>query len=311
MKAVKIHDLYKRFGAKEVIRGLSLEIDEGEIFGLLGPNGAGKSTTINMLCYLLGYDKGEIWVFEKSHQLFAREIKSILGMVPQELALFEELTAYENVHFFGALYGLRKDVLTAAVKEAISFVGLENHLKEKAKTFSGGMKRRLNIACGIVHRPKLVIMDEPTVGIDPQSRHYILQAIKKLKEQGTTIIYTTHYMEEAEQLCDRIAIMDEGMVVEMGTTSQLKAIISDHYTLEVCIGAMEDLDVKPLKKMQGIEQIGLSEQKLTIVFKKEVSCIGSILEELARQHITVLDIHTKIHSLEDVFLALTGKKLRD
>ncbi|MGL4344488.1 MAG: ABC transporter ATP-binding protein [Cellulosilyticaceae bacterium] len=311
MKAIKIEDLYKRFNTTEVIQGLSLEIEEGEIFGLLGPNGAGKSTTINILCYLLPYDKGTMTVFDKPHHQEQREIKKGLGVVPQELAIFEELSAFENVRFFGELYGLRKEKLRQRTREALAFVGLGEKEKDKAKTFSGGMKRRLNIACGIVHEPRLVIMDEPTVGIDPQSRNYILQAIKRLKDKGTTVIYTTHYMEEAEQLCDRIAIMDEGRVLEIGTANELKNIMSEHHTLEIVVGTIDPIQIEPLRQIKGVQQIHLTEQKLTIISSKEVPCITEVIEALAAQKVSLLAINTKVHSLEDVFLTLTGKKLRD
>lgn len=311
MKAIQIYDLYKCFGQNVAVNGLRLDVEEGEIFGLLGPNGAGKSTTINILSDLVKKDKGEIKVFDKVLETHKTQIKQQLGVVPQELAIFEELTAYENVKFFGQLYGLKKQALEEASLRALEFVGLMDKAKSKAKSFSGGMKRRLNIACGIVHSPKLIIMDEPTVGIDPQSRNYILKAIQTLNKDGATIIYTTHYMQEAEQICTRIAIVDEGRVVAIGSADELKEIINEQTTVEVEVDDLLQVNETELKKIQGVEGVTFEGNKVIIGIKKEIQCIDKVMSVLIAEGAWIIGVTTKTPTLEDVFLNLTGKKLRD
>jgi ABC-2 type transport system ATP-binding protein len=213
MSILKLKDLVKRYDQNIAVDNISLDVGEGELFGLLGPNGAGKSTTINMVCGLLKPNQGEIIIDGVSLKEKPMECKSKLGLVPQEIALYDTLTAYENIEFFGKLSGLRGAKLTERVNEALEFVGLSDKSKSIPKSFSGGMKRRLNIACAIVHHPKVIIMDEPTVGIDPQSRNHILESVRKLNKMGSTVIYTSHYMEEVEALCTRIAIMDHGRLM--------------------------------------------------------------------------------------------------
>ena len=217
MTIVKLDQVTKKFGDVTAVDKVSLEIEEGEIFGLLGPNGAGKSTAINMITGLLTPDGGSISIFDKDVRKDRMVTKSYVGIVPQDVAIYEDLTSLENVKFFAGLYGLRGKELEAAALEALEFTGLSEKKNQFPKSFSGGMKRRLNIACAIAHKPKLIIMDEPTVGIDPQSRNHILQSVKKLNETGSTIIYTSHYMEEVEEICTRIAIMDHGKVIALGT----------------------------------------------------------------------------------------------
>lgn len=219
---LEIKDLRKSYGEKEAVKGVSFYLKEGEILGFLGPNGAGKSTTINMISTVLDLDEGSISFLNNDIQNNSNNFKSNLGVVPQELAYFSDLTAYDNVKFFCSLYGLKGEILKDRVKEALEFVGLWNKKKEYPDSFSGGMKRRLNIACAIAHRPKLLIMDEPTVGIDPQSRNNILEAIKKLNSMGTTIIYTSHYMEEVEALCSRLVVIDQGEIIEEGSKEDIK-----------------------------------------------------------------------------------------
>ena len=311
MKAVEITQVYKMFKEHIAINNLSLTVNEGEIFGLLGPNGAGKSTLINILSTLMAKDKGEVKVWEKSTDQEAMAIKQMIGVVPQDIAIFEELSAYENVKFFGSLYGLRGKALESATKEALVFVGLEERTKDKAKTFSGGMKRRLNIACGIVHKPKLVIMDEPTVGIDPQSRHYILESIKKLNAGGSTIIYTTHYMEEAEALCERIAIMDRGSIIAMGNQNELEALIDDKTTVQVGVKDLAKVDLEELNRIKGVEKVQCEEGGLSIISRKEITNLDKIMAALIGSGTQITRVQTKKLDLEDVFLSLTGRTLRD
>lgn len=222
---VNIKGLTKKYDNKEVVDGISLEIKEGEIFGLLGPNGAGKSTTMNMLCSLIKPTSGEISLFGYDIKKAGKKIKPLIGYIPQELAIYEKLKAWENVELFTSLYDIRGEALKAAVNDALGFVELSDKRNVMAKTFSGGMKRRLNIACALGHKPKLLIFDEPTVGIDPQSRNFILEKIKKVNEEGTTVIYTSHYMEEVEAICTRIAIMDNGKIIACGTKDEIKNLV--------------------------------------------------------------------------------------
>lgn len=242
MNILDIRGLTKKFGDFVAVDNMSLTIREGEIFGFLGANGAGKSTTINMISSLLRPTSGEIRILEKDIAKQSRFAKTNLGIVPQDLAIYEDMTAYENVSFFAGLYGLRGDKLKERAEEALEFVGLSDKAKSFPKNFSGGMKRRLNIACAIAHKPKLIIMDEPTVGIDPQSRNYILTSVRKLNESGCTIIYTSHYMEEVEEICSRIAIVDHGKIIAEGTKEQLKSTITD----------VKDIRIE-LKSVQGTE----------------------------------------------------------
>ncbi len=222
---LKTEGLTKKFDHKAVVDNVSLEIRQGEVFGLLGPNGAGKSTTMNMICSLLKPTSGSIEIFEKDVKKDSRKVKSMIGYIPQELAIHGNLKAWENVELFTSLYDVKGKDLKDAVTKSLEFVGLEDKRNSFAKTFSGGMKRRLNIACAIGHKPKLLIFDEPTVGIDPQSRNFILEKIRYVNSQGTTIIYTSHYMEEVEALCTRIAIMDNGQIIACGTKEELKEMV--------------------------------------------------------------------------------------
>ena len=220
-KIIEVKNLQKSYKTNKALDGLSFDLYEGEILGILGPNGAGKSTTINILSTILKKDAGEILYFGKPMEKNEKEIKSKLGIVPQDLAIYEDVSAYKNISFFASLYGLKGEELKKAVEYALKFVGLEERQKDKPKHYSGGMKRRLNIACSIAHRPKVLILDEPTVGIDPQSRNHILSALQDLKNEGTTIIYTTHYMEEIEEMADRVVIVDKGKKIEEGTIPEL------------------------------------------------------------------------------------------
>ena len=236
MKILSINNLEKRYGDFTAVDNITLEVNEGEIFGFLGPNGAGKSTTINIVSGLIKSSAGEVNIFNKPLKKFEKEIKKKIGVVPQTLAIYSELSAEENIKFFASIYGVKGEELKKAVEYALEFTGLIEHRKTKAKNFSGGMMRRLNIACGIAHKPKLVIMDEPTVGIDPQSRNHILESVKELNRNGCTIIYTSHYMEEVENICDRIAIIDKGKIIAEGTKEELISLISDIQSLRYRLG---------------------------------------------------------------------------
>ncbi|MBO3443466.1 ATP-binding cassette domain-containing protein [Clostridium sp. CCUG 7971] len=310
MKYIEINGLYKSFGDFIALENLNLTIEKGDIFGLLGPNGSGKSTTINILTNILDKDRGSIKICNKEVKKSDSELKGKLGIVPQDLAIFEDMTALENVMFFGSLYGLRGKELKEKSLKALEFVGLEES-KKLSKTFSGGMKRRLNIACGIVHGPEILILDEPTVGIDPQSRNHIMKSIKILNSNGCTIIYTTHYMEEVEALCNNIAIIDKGKVIAKGSKDSLKSIISNKNKFEVLVNDITNIDEKELSTIKGIDSVEFKENKIYISIDREKNSLNEFILYLSSRDIKILDIKSKVITLEDVFLNLTGRKLRD
>lgn len=311
MNAVKIEGLTKRFGDVIAIDNINLEIEEGEIYGLLGPNGAGKSTAINIICGLLKIDKGNVYVFGKEIRRDPDFTKGNIGIVPQDLAIYGDLSAYENVSFFASLYGLRGKELKENVEMALKFVGLEDKAREMPKIFSGGMKRRLNIACAIAHRPKLVIMDEPTVGIDPQSRNHILESVKELNRMGSTIIYTSHYMEEVEAICTKISIIDHGKIIAEGTKEELESIITDVNTVMITVGSVAGINEDKLKEINGVKNIEINENAVKIISSKDVNNLDKIILYFMSNHIPIKDVKSQTPDLETVFLTLTGRKLRD
>ncbi|KMM59182.1 antibiotic ABC transporter ATP-binding protein [Bacillus glycinifermentans] len=311
MNVLEIKNLTKKFGDFVAVDNMSLSIEEGEIFGLLGANGAGKSTTINMISGLLRSNEGEVLILGKNTAAFRKHAKMNIGIVPQDLAIYEDLTAYENVKFFAGLYGLRGSLLHERVEEALQFVGLGDKHKSFPKNFSGGMKRRLNIACAIAHRPKLIIMDEPTVGIDPHSRNYILQSVKKLNDMGSTIIYTSHYMEEVEEICTRIAIVDHGKVIAEGAKEQLKAIITDTKDIWITVKSAGNVDLGKLKEIRGVETVSVEENTMKINSDTGVSNLNQIIEYLMTSGVEIRSLEEKAPNLETVFLTLTGRNLRD
>lgn len=306
---LEVKKLVKRYGSKLAVSDVSFKVEKGEIYGLLGPNGAGKSTTINVITGLIQKDSGQVTIGGLDLDKELTKAKYLLGIVPQELAIYNDLSALANVKFFGSLYGLSGRKLNERALETLDFVGLLDKAKDKVKTFSGGMKRRLNIACGLVHRPKLLILDEPTVGIDPQSRNHIMEAILQLNREGTTILYTTHYMEEAEQLCSRIAIMDAGQIVAQGNLSELRGLIEENWYIAIKVKGMPDVD--KLSRVSGVEKIDLNGNALRFTCRGKHAQLRDILEVLAQTHSEVLDLSIDEPNLEDVFLTLTGKRLRD
>ena len=310
MNVIEIRELNKKFETFVAIDNISLEIQEGEIYGLLGPNGAGKSTAIAIICGLLKPTSGEIKILDVDVTKSMRGQNKKIGYVPQEIALYSEFTAYENLKFFGELYGLRGIKLKEKIEYALEFTGLLEQSKKIVGKFSGGMKRRLNIACAIMHEPKIVIMDEPTVGIDPQSRNLILEAVKKLNKKGTTIIYTTHYMEEISAICTKIAIMDHGNIIVTGTEEELKSLISDFNVLEVEIIG-DNFNIDGINDVIGVTKFEVKENKVSIFSEKEVSNLNKIIEFLGDRDIKISNIGFKDITLETVFLSLTGRSLRD
>lgn len=310
---IEVKDLKKYFKGNKAVNDLSFNLYKGEILGFLGPNGAGKSTTINILSTILKHDMGEIKFFGKDIESNKKWIKSQLGIVPQELAIFEDISAYKNVEFFASLYGLSGVELKNAVLKALKAVGLENKRDSKPSTFSGGMKRRLNIACAIAHNPKILILDEPTVGIDPQSRNHILESIKKLKNNGTSIIYTTHYMEEVEEIADRVIIMDSGRSIAEGTISQLMESYKNTRVYKISISSfnIEDLKYDFLYEIEGIQKVEFKNKLLSITTIKEIENLDKIILNLIDKGLKISHITSEEGNLEMVFLKLTGKKLRD
>ncbi|MFD3270025.1 ATP-binding cassette domain-containing protein [Paenibacillus dendritiformis] len=309
---LEIRNLTKKFGDFIAVDNISLNVREGEIFGFLGANGAGKSTTINMIASLLQSTKGEISLLGKNIAKHNRFAKMNIGIVPQDLAIYEDMTAYENVHFFAGLYGLRGELLKKRTEEALDFVGLGDKHASFPKNFSGGMKRRLNIACAIAHRPKLIIMDEPTVGIDPHSRNYILGSVRKLNEMGCTIIYTSHYMEEVEEICTRIAIVDHGKIIAEGTKEQLTATITESKEIWIGIKSSEPaLEVDAIRQIPGITSVRLEEQMLKIISKAEINNLNLIIQQLIKDQVEIRSVEEQAPNLETVFLTLTGRNLRD
>lgn len=307
---LEIKNLVKRYGEFLAIDNVNLKVEEGEILGLLGPNGAGKTTTINTILGLLSYDSGEISIFERNLRDSEKEIKSNIGVVPQNIALYYELTAYENLDLFGRLYGLKGRALTGGIEDALEFTGLKEKRNGKVHTFSGGMKRRLNIACALVHKPKFIIMDEPTVGIDPQSRNYILEAVRKLNENGCTIIYTSHYMEEVEALCNKIAIMDQGKMIAYGSKDELRNLVSHEDVINVILDRVSYKVKEELSKLDGVIEVNGDGKSLEIILDKHRNMISQVVEIIARDN-KMVSINMEKQSLERVFLTLTGRKLRD
>jgi ABC-2 type transport system ATP-binding protein len=311
MKALEIKNVTKRFNDKLVIDNVSLEVDEGEIFGLLGPNGAGKSTLINLIVGLLKIDKGDILVQGLNIEKEDIKAKEKIGLVPQEIALFEGLTARENLEYWGGLYGLKGSLLKDRINEALEIAALQEHLKKPVKNYSGGMKRRLNIAAAMMHHPEILIMDEPTVGVDPQSRNHIFEVVRKMnKEYNSTIVYTSHYMEEVEALCHRIMILDSGKEVASGTNEELKRmVISDKIIKVKAQGNIGDLMFN-IKKLSGVSAVELKDDELKIVSNEKMS-LNELLLEVSKNNTTIKNIVVEEPTLEEVFLTLTGKKLRD
>lgn len=309
MSLVEIKNLCKRFGQHTAVKDISLNIEEGQIYGLLGPNGAGKSTTINIICGLLSKDSGDINIFNKPMNKKARDIKRNLGVVPQDIAIYEDLTAYENIAFFASLYGVKGKELKKRVTETLEFVGLKDKAKEYPSKFSGGMKRRLNIACAIVHEPRLIVMDEPTVGIDPQSRNHILDSIKELNRRGCTIIYTSHYMEEVEAICSNLAIMDQGKVIAEGEKHELIQKYTDCSTIIVEVHTVEHIE--ELNKLKGVQSVVVEENNIIIKRNSNEMDLQDVIEVITKNNMIIKSIESKNNDLEHIFLSLTGKKLRD
>ncbi len=308
---VRINNLVKRYKELIALDNFSLSIKEGEVFGLLGPNGSGKTTTINCLLSLLEYDKGEVELFGEKMSPKRRDLKKRIGIVCQNVAVFDELTVYENIDYFCGLYIKDKKTRKQYVEEAIEFVDLNDFRKFYPKKLSGGLLRRLNIACGIAHKPDLIILDEPTVAVDPQSRNKILEGVVELNKAGATIIYTSHYMEEVEQICSRILIMDKGKEVASGTSEELKHSIKNTENVIVDIRKLDEEHIEAIRNINHVYDVQYMGDKLTIKCSGGKHNITHVIEYLSENDIKYERIYSELPTLNDVFLEITGKELRD
>ncbi len=308
---IKVQNLVKRYDDLLALDHFGLEIKEGEVFGLLGPNGSGKTTAINCMLSLLKYDKGTIEIFGKPMTPDAYDTKRNIGVVMQNVAVFNELTVFENIHYFCSLYISDKEKCNKYVDEAIEFVGLQDYRKFKPKKLSGGLLRRLNIACGIAHKPKLIFLDEPTVAVDPQSRNNILEGILRLNREGATIVYTSHYMEEVERICSRIAIIDKGRTLAIGTKEELKKMIKTGETLTIEMYKLSDDDLESIKSLPHITDAAYSDNRLIVHCSGGKHNLIRVLDTLKVRDLSFGRVYSELPTLNDVFLEITGKELRD
>jgi ABC-2 type transport system ATP-binding protein len=304
--------LAKVYGGRRVVDGVSVAVGAGEIVGLLGPNGAGKTTTISMISCLLSPDEGDVLVDGHSVRTASSAVRRVLGVVPQEIALYPTLTAAENLRFWGRMYGLSGRTLSDAIAYGLKMAGLEDQANKRIETYSGGMKRRINIAAGILHRPRVLLMDEPTVGIDPQSRNHILDTVRELNSAGMTVLYTSHYMEEVEALCDRIAIIDHGRAIALGTLEELRALVGDEDRLQIELGEQSCAEaLTAVRAVSGVSRAELVDSTLELFAPDAAAVLGGIVGAIAQAGATVRSVTVVEPNLESVFLHLTGRALRD
>ncbi|MAT42614.1 MAG: export ABC transporter ATP-binding protein [Anaerolineaceae bacterium] len=311
MKAIEVKNLKKTFDNTQAVQGISFDITQGQIFSLLGPNGAGKTTTISILSTLLKPDSGSVTLMGYDLKQETSKAKACLGVVPQDIALYEDLTAAENLNFWGKMYGLRGNLLKKRIQVVLEMIGLDDRKNERVGKYSGGMKRRVNIGVALLHNPKILFMDEPTVGIDPQSRRHILDSIKLLNQQGMTVLYTTHYMEEAQELSDQIAIMDKGRIIAMGTQAELIKIVgqSDRLTIEIDKDHSQIMDL--WQSVPGVQKISGVNGSLDLLAEDSNQVLPRLFEIAAVNNTRITAINIQEPNLEAVFLHLTGKALRD
>lgn len=306
---ITVSNLKKKYDSVEALKGISFEIKEGEFFGLLGPNGAGKTTTISIMSTILEPNEGNVSIAGFDLKKNPTACKRNIGVVPQEIALYNELSAYENLLFWGSLYDVPKTELKTRIDETLKLFGLLDRKNDKVKTYSGGMKRRINIASALLHQPKILFMDEPTVGIDPQSRNLIFEVLEKLHAEGMTIVYTTHYMEEAERFCDRIGIIDNGQIVAQGTLEELKSLSKIKETIVVTFTNLSDVLFEKISSAwEGVTRNENAIRFFSSDLKKDLSVIILKCDELG---LSISNIDIQKVNLETIFLSLTGKQLRD
>jgi len=303
--------LEKSYGDRHAVRGVGFEIVRGETYGLLGPNGAGKTTTISMICGLLARDAGEVVVDGKPLETTSTEAKNAIGYVPQDLAIYPDLTARENLTFFGRLYGMARADLKQRSSEILEITGLADRSDERTDGFSGGMKRRLNIGIALLHKPRLLVLDEPTVGVDPQSRNAILSSVETLSGEGMAVLYTTHYMEEAERLCDRVGIIDEGEVKAEGTRRELVAILGERDRVSLDASGDVNVAARSLAELEAVDEVTASDGGIDLILQDASSHLPGLLEVVASAGAQVTGVNVVEPDLEAVFLKLTGKALRD
>lgn len=310
MTVASLQGVVVRYGTHVALDYIDLDIQEGEIVGLLGPNGAGKTTLIQTLSGLKTAERGTVALFGQSKDPFSNQNMEKLGLVTQEITVFEELTAKENLQFFAGIYGLKGEEKKKRVKEALEFVGLGDKGNKTPYKFSGGMKRRLNIACALTHRPKFLILDEPTVGIDPQSRNHILEAVRKLRNDGTTILYTTHYVEEVQAIASRVVIMDQGQIIKEGTVDELVQTVQHEEKVTIEVTEPDRVSMTRIENIAGVRKVEAAGRKITVI-----SAVGSgnldRIVSIVKEQAGLIGIHAEKPNLEDVFLTLTGKQLRD
>lgn len=308
---IEVKHLTKEYKNLKAVDDLSFDVIEGEILGLLGPNGSGKSTTMNCILSLLNYQNGSIQIFGKEMSPNCYDIKRDIGVVFQDVAVFEELTVYDNIDYFCGLYISDKKIRKEYIEDAIALVGLEEFRKFYPKQLSGGLLRRLNIACGIAHKPKIIFLDEPTVAVDPQSRNNILEGIKILREKGATIVYTTHYMEEVEILCDRIIILDKGKIIASGTSDELKKLARIEEKISIEIMNIDRQVIEEIKSFENVIDVVYENHLLVITYAKGQNNLANIMNDFNDKKIQYNKIYSERPTLNDVFLELTGKELRD
>jgi ABC-2 type transport system ATP-binding protein len=309
--AIEVKNLRKAFGEIHAVAGVNFEVKKGEIFSLLGPNGAGKTTTLSMLSCLLHPDEGDAVVLGHSIRKDAMGVKSVLGVVPQEIALYEDLSARENMIFWGKMYGLRGSTLKTRVDEVLEVIGLTDRARHRVGKYSGGMKRRVNIGVALLHKPRVIYMDEPTVGIDPQSRRSILDSVVALKDQGMTVLYTTHYMEEAQELSDHIAIMDHGKIIASGTNAELIHIVGEMHRITLTINTESAQVIEAWKATQGVKQVNAEDGTLTLLADDSNRVLPRLFETASVKNVRITSVAVQEPNLEAVFLHLTGRALRD
>jgi ABC-2 type transport system ATP-binding protein len=308
---IEVNDLYKSFGEFQAVKGIRFAARQGEILSLLGPNGAGKSTTISMLSGLLQPSGGDAFIMGHSIRTQAQEAKANLGVVPQDIALYPDLSAQENLIFWGKMYGLRGSALKARVAEVLEIIGLTDRKKDRVGTFSGGMKRRVNIGVALLHKPAVIIMDEPTVGIDPQSRRHILDNVKQLNRQGMTVLYTTHYMEEAAELSDHIAIMDEGKIIAYGTHAELIRLVGEQTRIDLSLSAEAEHVLPAWQSTTGVASIFSTDGRVTALVEDSNLVLPRLFEGASQAGVRINSVDIQEPNLESVFLHLTGRALRD
>ena len=311
MNVVNVEDLVKRYKELVALDHFGLGIEQGEIFGLLGPNGSGKTTAINCMLQLLTYDKGSIKLFGENMSPTRYDLKRRIGIVPQNIAAFTQLSVYENIDYFCSLYVDSKKKRRQLVEEAIEFVGLQEYRKFRPRKLSGGLVRRLNIACGIAHKPELVFFDEPTVAVDPQSRNSILEGIQRLNKEGSTIVYTSHYMEEVEQICTRIMIMDRGQTLATGTNTELKGMVGVGEKIEIELSDPSDLALETVNALPHVASAVLEDSHLRLTCTRGANNLSDILAALTAASLSYGRVFSEPPTLNDVFLEITGKELRD